>query len=88
MHHNSHWHELIKQDLLRAFFRRSDLINCPNLTKPITKSACMSIHRRKEFSMQSLAGHENYRPPKCKDCEHNDEKEDFPVSNIFKVEEN
>lgn len=87
MHHSSHWHELIKQDLLQAFFKRSDLINCPALTKPITKSACMGIQERKEFSLHS-GGYENFRPSLCKNCEHNDEKEDFPVSSIFNVEEN
>jgi hypothetical protein len=88
MQHNSHWRELIKQDLLRDFFSRSDLKNCPNHTKPITKDACRSIRERKEFSIHSPAGHENYRPSQCKDCEHNDEKEWFPVPGIVNVGEN
>ena len=80
MQHNSYWHELIKQDLLQAFFSRSDLTNCPAHTKPITKNACRSIRGRNEFSLHSPVGDEKYRPSQCKDCEHNDEKEDFPVT--------
>ena len=88
MKHNSQWRELIKQDLLQAFFSRTDLINCPTHTRPITKGACRSIQERKEFSSHSLVGSENYRPSHCKDCEHNNEKENFSAIGLLKVGEN